>query len=132
MKTLLRCQLLLIVLIVTASGCGRSDLVSAGGKVTYKGQPVAHVYVIFHPTEEGKRASRGLTDDNGNFVLTNSREDIGVLLGKHTVTVESHHTTDPQTLKELKGALAKYSDVKKSPLQLDITGGGQFLDIKLD
>jgi len=42
---------------------------------------VPSTYVFFWPDEEGKRRSTGLTDDNGNFTLSYSRTEPGVLLG---------------------------------------------------
>src|SRR5262249_29531330 len=54
-------------LLFAGAGCGGSDLVNASGRLTYKGQPVPSTYVTFAPQEEGKRASVGLTDSDGNF-----------------------------------------------------------------
>jgi len=42
------------------------------GRLTYKGEPVPSTTVKFCPDEEGKRPSQGVTDDQGNFTLTNS------------------------------------------------------------
>jgi hypothetical protein len=120
-----------LALVVLLNGCHGSDLVNVTGKLTYKGKPVPHTYVIFHPAEEGKRASQGLTDDNGNFTLTHSREETGVLLGQHTVTLKAHHTMSPEAAKEFKAILEKYSDPKTSGLKFEITGSGQFVDIKV-
>jgi hypothetical protein len=127
-----------LVLHVVASGCGGKGLVNAKGRLTYKGQPVPSTTIIFHPDEPGKRASHGLTDDGGNFLLTNSMEDRGVLLGHHKVTLKYHlsadeeaHVIPPKASKELREVIDRFKDLKTTSLEFDITTSGQFLEIKL-
>jgi hypothetical protein len=126
-------------LLVAINGCNKSGLVSASGRVTYKGQGVPATLVVFQPQEEGKRASRGLTDDDGNFKLSNSREETGVLIGKHTVTLKYHPGSDealgktkPKASKELQKVIAGFSDLKTSNLKYEVTTNGQFFEIKLE
>jgi hypothetical protein len=121
------------------SGCGGSDLVNVSGRLTYKGQPVPSTYVIFTPAEEGKRPSRGLTDDNGNFTLANSKTETGVLRGAHTVVLQYHasgqeqiHEIPPKASPELKRVIARYGDQQRSPLHYEITKSGQFIEINLE
>ncbi len=124
--------------VLAAAGCS-GPLVTVTGRLTYKGQPVPSTYVIFQPEEEGKRASRGITDDDGRFSLTNSKSDVGALRGRHTVYLKYHLTADeemgkvpPKASKDLKAAIAKYSDPKKSPLHYEVTSNGQFIEIDLE
>jgi hypothetical protein len=138
MKTRHLWPLLVLVLLVAAGGCNRSGLVRAGGKLTYRGQPVPSTYVAFHP-EEGKRASHGLTDDNGNFTLTNSRTEVGVYLGRHTVSLRYFPSNEeelgqgpPKASRELKAIIHKYADPDKSTLHYEVTKDGQFFDIQLE
>ena len=84
------------LVLVAANGCGGSGLVTAKGRVTYKGQPVPSTTVTFHPTEPGKRASHGITDDDGNFALTNSMEERGVFPGTHKVTLKYHLSAEEE------------------------------------
>jgi hypothetical protein len=128
-----------LVLGMVGSGCSRSGLVNATGRLTYKGQPVPSTYVTFQPEEEGKRASHGLTDDDGSFKLTNSRTETGVLLGRHTVflkyyvsTDEELHNIPPKASKELRTIISKYGDLKTSPLHYEITKNGQVIEIELE
>jgi hypothetical protein len=107
--------------------------------LTYKGQPVPSTYVVFQPEEEGKRASRGVTDDNGHFMLTNSKSDTGALRGRYTVVLQYHMTAEeetghipPKAPKELKAVIARYSDPKTSPLHYEITKNGQVIEIDLE
>ena len=142
MKNLMRpLQLLALgsLLLVAAGGCGGKGLVNAKGRLTYKGQPVPSTTVIFHPAEDGKRASHGLTDDDGNFLLTNSMEDRGVFPGHHKVTLKYHLSAaeetreiPPKASKELREVIARFQDLKTTTLQVDITTSGQFIELKLD
>src|SRR5262245_57849495 len=129
---------LVLALLFSLGGCGRSGLFNATGRLTYKGQPVPSTYVTFQPEEPGKRASHGLTDDNGNFKLSFSRTETGVLSGRHAVVLkyyvsadEELHKTPSKASKEMKEGIAKYGDAKTSPLHYEVTTNGQFFDIKL-
>src|SRR5438067_515994 len=115
MNTRTRWHLPALALAVAVSGCHRSDLVTVTGKLTYKGQPVPSTYVTFQPEEEGKRASHGLTDDEGNFRLTYSRTEVGALRGRHTVFLryrvsaeEEMHQAPPKASEQLKAVIFKY------------------------
>jgi hypothetical protein len=95
--------------------------------------------VKFLPDTEGKRASQGLTDDQGNFTLTHSRSESGILPGRHTVFLQYHvsaeeemHKIPPKASSEIRAVIAKYSTPKTSTLHYDITSSGQFIDIKLE
>ena len=126
-----------LTLLLAVSGCNSSGLVSATGKLTYKGQPVPSTLVIFQP-EDGSRRSTGLTDDNGNFTLRFSRTEEGVKPGRHTVFLryevsvdEELHKIQPKASKELRAVIAKYGDPKTSGLHYEVTGSGQRIDIPL-
>lgn len=138
MKTIFRWRYLILIALLMGSGCSGSGLVNAKGRLTYNGSPVPSTYVIFQPQEEGKRASTGLTDDDGNFTLQFSRTEPGVLRGQHTVFLtyyvsvdEELHKIPPKASKELKAVIARYGNVKTSPLQYEITTSGQFIEIDL-
>jgi hypothetical protein len=130
-------SLLILGLLSTLAGCGRSELVSGSGRLTYKGKPVPNTYVTFMPEEEGKRASHGLSDDDGKFVLSFSRSEMGVLRGRHAVSLkyrasaaeEAHRAS---TTEEIKDVIARYSDPKTTRLHYEVTTDGQQFDINLD
>jgi hypothetical protein len=126
-----------LLLALTESGCNRSGLVSATGKLTYKGQPVPSTRVIFQP-DDGSRRSTGLTDDGGKFTLQFSRTESGVKPGRHKVFLryevspeEELRKIPPKASKELRAVIDRYGDPKKSPLQYEVTESGQFFDIEL-
>jgi hypothetical protein len=127
-----------LALLLLISGCRRSELVNATGTVTYKGQPVPSTLVAFYPADDSKRSSHGLTDDNGNFTLSNSSSESGVFLGRHTVVLKYHpsadedmHKVPPKASKELREVIAKYSNPKTSTLKYEVTSSGQHIEVKL-
>lgn len=77
-------------LIVLASGCGKAPAgpqkVPAGGKVTYKDQPVEGATVSFLGDGNGTPAI-AITDAAGEFILTTSQSGDGAVPGVHKVSV---------------------------------------------
>ncbi len=139
MKTRICWHLAAGLMILAVVGCGNQSLVNASGRLTHQGKPVPSTLVTFWPQEEGKRASTAVTDDDGNFTLAYSRQEPGVLVGKHTVFLkydismdEELHKIPSKASKELKAVIAKYGDVKTSPLRYEITRNGQVIEINLE
>jgi hypothetical protein len=139
MNTRIRWRLPALALALAVCGCRGSGLVKVTGKLTYKGQPVPSTYVTFQPEEEGKRASHGLTDDEGKFFLTYSRSEVGALPGRHTVFLryrvsaeEEMNQAPPKASPALKAVIFKYRDPRSSPLHYDVTRNGQFIAINLE
>ena len=89
MKTYTK-HILLFLLLAFASGCGNSDLVSVSGTVTYDGQPVEGVLVVFSPEVQGENHfpgpfSTGTTDSSGNYTLKTKKGSRGAVVGPHKV-----------------------------------------------
>lgn len=131
--------LVLGLCLVAVNGCGGSKRVTASGRLTYKGKPVPSTRVTFMPQEEGLRASHGTTDDEGKFTLKYSSTAQGVLRGQHTVFLTYEVSADeemrkipPKASAELKAVIAKYADLKTSPLHYELTTNGQIIEINLD
>jgi hypothetical protein len=131
-------QLPALALLLAATGCG-GPLLKVTGTLTYKGQPIPSTLVTFHPDEDGKRASHGITDDNGHFTLSYSSTEMGALPGKDTVFLKYHmsaaeemHEIPPKANKEQRAIIAKYGYLTTSPLHYEITENGQVIDIKLE
>ncbi len=129
----------LALALLASAGCNRSGLVKATGRLTYRGQPVPSTYLTFHPEDIHKRPSHALTDDDGRFTVTNSRSDVGLFPGRHRVSLryfpsgpEELGQAPPKASKELKAVIARYGDPDKSPLHVEVTQGGQFLEINLE
>jgi hypothetical protein len=129
----------LVLTLLAAAGCNRSGLFKATGRLTYKGQPVPSTILTFHPDDKHKRPSHALTDDDGNFTVTNSRTEVGIVLGRHTVSLRYYPSNDeelgkapPKASKQLKAVIARYGDADKSPLHVEVTQSGQSLEINLE
>jgi hypothetical protein len=130
--------LVLAGLLVTVSGCSGSRLVNATGRLTYKGRPVPSTLVTFRPADGG-RPSHGLTDDDGNFVVTYSRTEKGITRGQHAIYLkydvsadEELHKIPPKASKELREVISRYGDPEKCKLGCEITKDGQFIDLTLE
>ena len=126
------------LVLVLAAGCGGPRFVKVTGKVLYKGQPVPSTQVRFMP-DNGERPSNGLTDDDGNFHLRNSRTQEGAPPGGYTVFLtyvpsneEENKQIPPKASKELRAVIAKYGDPKTSGLHYEISKNGQHIEIELE
>jgi hypothetical protein len=132
--------LAILVVLTLAAGCGdKPNLVKVGGTVTHKGQPVPNVVVTFVP-EKG-RASSGTTDAQGHFTLKFTRDEEGVVLGKHRVSVQYVAPDAATQIKldqgkaklppEVAEVVAKYGDRQKSPYTVEVQKGEE-IEVKLD
>jgi hypothetical protein len=88
----LRSLILVLVSAFCLSGCGGPPFAKVEGHVTFQGQPLRYVQVIFYPDAGGPR-SVGFTDENGHYQLNteaiqriSSRE--GVIIGMHHVCLK--------------------------------------------
>jgi hypothetical protein len=134
-----------------AAGCaktGQPGAVKAGGRVTYKGQPVAGATVTFVP-QSGKGAAVGMTDASGRFRLMTSGGE-GALVGAYKATVTkpeqagagvASDTSDPESLKKADMAAfkpaakpaaqpkallpGKYATAGNTPLTYEVTDKGK-------
>lgn len=123
---------ILAVLVISGCGGGASDapkLAAAGGKVQFKGNPVADAVITFYP-DKGPVAV-GRTNGKGEFqVKTNGQ--LGAVVGKNRVTIGSTDTPEtapPMDGKEMQFAAksrysSKYNDPKTTDLVIDLTDKG--------
>ena len=140
-------RLLVLALLLAASGCGRQALVKLEGKVTLDGKPLEGATVTFAPEGGAGSPASGLTGSDGVFYLTTRTSGDGVAPGAYKVTVtkaagsevagmQQPNPSDPQAMakamKEFsekhksapdsgqkKGQIipAQYANVEKSPLK---------------
>ena len=83
--------------LLAVAGCGHGDrpaLAPVHGRVTLDGKPLAGAAVHFEP-ESGRRASSGVTNTDGEYVLKYIRDDLGGAMGKNTVRISKQKTRDP-------------------------------------
>ncbi len=77
------------ILVLLLNGCdnsGKPKLVEAKGSLTYKGTPLKQCSVRFVPTAGGASSS-GVTDANGEFVLTSEDGRPGIAPGSYRVII---------------------------------------------
>jgi hypothetical protein len=126
------------LLCLATVGCGRSDVASVSGQLTYKGKPVPNVIIHFVP--ENGRPSQGETDRQGKFVLTYDPQTKGAQIGKHKVWVQPNPIPDPSDKEavpgmpakissDLKGLFDKYSGDKS---KVEVTIDKSVSDLKLE
>ncbi len=106
------------------TGCGSSDgggpaLTPATGRVTFKNEAVTAATICFMPdAEKGNRGqmATSVLQLDGSFTMETYPKGPGVLPGSYKITVLTGRRPEPE--------LAKYRDVKTTPLTVDVTDGG--------
>lgn len=82
------------IFLILATGCGNiGSLAPVSGTVTYDGEPVPKLKVIFSPEPIGDNNtvgpySQGVTDENGRFKLATRYKDNGAFIGRHRLSLE--------------------------------------------
>lgn len=70
-------------------GCGGSEHPTVSGKVTYDGEPLANIQLVFNPVSDTTAAnapySTAVTDENGAFSLKTRDGQLGAAIGQHRV-----------------------------------------------
>jgi hypothetical protein len=76
------------MLFLLLAGCGGRDRTyHIEGVVLFDGQPLSGATVVFISEEEGAHPASGMTDAEGNFLLTTYKESDGVLAGRYRVLI---------------------------------------------
>lgn len=115
------------LLAATASGCSRKapTLVEVGGKVTNGKEPIAGVVVIFIPVEDTRGVARGVTGEDGQFLLTHESERPGAEPGEYKVVFRVFERSPrPRCTGR---ALPASSDPSTTPHCATVTAGGATL-----
>lgn len=79
-------QLTIMVAAILLAGCSGSDIGRVSGTVTMDGSPLPNANVEFFPQPTG-RPSTGVTDKDGKYELTYTREAMGAKVGEHRVQI---------------------------------------------
>lgn len=109
-----------------ARTAGYPPLGRVTGLVTRAGQPLAGVTVLFQPVAGG-RASVGLTDSTGRYMLRYTEVADGAMVGDHTVTlsVDPDESDARATLRVVRGLGKQFSftvEPGKNTFDIEITG----------
>jgi hypothetical protein len=119
------------------AGCGDSNPKTApvSGKVTYKGEPVPKVNVVYTPAKG--RPAQGTTDAEGKYTLSTFKSNDGAVPGEHKVAITSTETPPMPGSKEYAtwkpsgpDYPKKYRNSVDSPLKITVPGGNY--DINLE
>src|SRR5262245_45808699 len=82
------CAVWAVLAALCAGGCRRGpELAPVSGRVTLDGKPLDLAEVSFLP--EAGRASHGVADSSGHYELRYTRDQMGALVGQHTVRITS-------------------------------------------
>ena len=114
---------------VSFLGCGGVDrpaTTSAGGTVTYQGQPVEGAQVMFAPRDA--RVATATTDSRGRFQLATFAPGDGAVVGEHQVTVSKHKKKNPHDTSPYAETISvlppRYQRAAQSGLTAKITAEG--------
>ena len=126
------------VSLLALTGCsdsGEYKVVEIAGTVTYEGEPVGNIGLIFTPAEG--RPSLAVTDDSGKFSLYYTAEQSGAQVGTHQVIFEFPPTPLDGSLPEetepteaIKAIMASYGP-GGSPLTVEVTEANKDFKIAL-
>jgi hypothetical protein len=146
---------LLTACFLITPGCGGGSgekVIAVTGRVTHKGNPVAHLVVSFVPKDQTRTGvSIGTTDEDGRYHLTVVKTGRrGAVVGTHKVWVSLPREEAPilggerKNEREKKKApapqippgdlaeiLKRYGSLDRTPLSVGVNDG-QPIDLKLD
>lgn len=94
-RPLLAAPLMIVFIgsLVLLGGCGPADgLADVRGTVTLNGKPLANATIEFQPLEPGQSPSSAKTDESGNYRLMYTLSAVGVVPGKHRITISTAET----------------------------------------
>lgn len=100
--------------LIAMTGCGGGDFAPVSGTVSYDGEPVSKLQLVFSPEPIGENYavgpySRGVTDENGRFTLESRYKDPGAFIGKHRVSFEYSDISE-SAMSDLRSAMNDAKD----------------------
>jgi hypothetical protein len=127
---------LMILMWVSASGCSGPNAASVSGTVTLDGQPLPGANVSFYPDGGSGAPAYGQTDAAGKYTLSTGTE-AGLAPGQYVAVVVA--TKEPPQAYDATGAEAppipitpaKYGDVAKSDLKVEVKAGANEVPLAL-
>jgi len=120
-----------LVLFSTVLGCERSPTVPAAGRLTYRGEPLVGVSVQFVPIAGG-RPSTGFTDVDGRFQLRYTKDVIGVVPGRHAVTLDWYPSRDGEVATTGVTTAVKLHGPAGTPMEVVVAQTGQDLELTVE
>ncbi|MSR32865.1 MAG: carboxypeptidase regulatory-like domain-containing protein [Gemmataceae bacterium] len=124
-----------LALVGLVAGCGQRTG-SVAGKVTFKGMPLASATVTFFDSAGNVRY--GVTGESGEYsiaevVTGKAKIIVGMPVEISMITpAERAGKEKPPTKSKYPALPERYLDQEKSGLSLEVQGGSQTFDLKLD
>lgn len=125
-------MILVIVVLLTAGGCGRAGTVptaAVAGRVLFQGAPVGNVTITFTPADG--RPATGSVDAEGRFRLSTFATGDGAVVGKHRVTFGSVEVPPMPGTPDAKGFKPppppfpkRYAGLSTTDLEIDVPAAG--------
>jgi hypothetical protein len=113
---------LVSILAIAFSGCGKARPVKVAGIVTLDGKPLSGATIVFTPDQEGGgRQAAALSDVDGEFELTTYNTGDGALPGTYKVVVTKREeisslaAAPPQSPEEITKAMADFAKKRPGP-----------------
>ncbi len=130
------CSIFLIVSGLVVTGCSKSPTprtFPVTGQVILEGSPLKDATVMLQPADGGS-FGYGITDDDGQFIISTFEVGDGAIPGLHGIIVELQATENemPSNLetpqndvpsKQLQSLPLRYSKVETSGLEVDVVDG---------
>jgi hypothetical protein len=124
--------LLLMLMTLAATGCGKSDWGYMSGKVLLNGQPIGPGMISLERVDGQGAGAMGLVDTDGNYTITSARKKEGAAVGEYRVTINPN-------LKDFgfeQGANrapipARYANADTSGLSVNVERGRKQFDFEL-
>jgi hypothetical protein len=129
--TPVRRTFLLLMVAAAICGCRPSPTVPAAGRLTSRGEPLAGVSVQFVPLAGG-RPSTGFTDADGRFQLRYTKDVVGVVPGRHAVTLDWYPASEGEVAGPGIAAAIKRHGPAGTPLEVDVPMATSDLQIAVD
>ncbi len=126
----------LCVLLLLFIGCADDGVGKVEGVVSLDGIPIDRAAVTFHPVDA--RGSTGVTDEEGHYELTYTRDIKGAVLGEHKVTISTKVNRLDDHAESTTGGKGreetmppKYRDLKKTELTETVESGYNTINFDL-
>jgi hypothetical protein len=129
--------IIIAVLMLVASGCGKSDgrvkVYPVSGKVSVRGTPAEGARVVFYPVSDelkkpGMPIPYGTTDNQGNFKLRSYDVDDGAPEGEYKISIiwldSPPGKADENPLSAKDRLSGQYSNPQTSKLTAKVAKGG--------
>ena len=119
--------LLVILAIALPTGCGRREMASVSGRVTYRGRPVPDAFVMFSPASGP--ASGAVTDADGVYrLVTGGPYGSRVFTGRCRIAVSDANPEGRSADVRILPRLARDTD---SGLEAELVAGANVVDLTL-